>query len=119
MNKILIIDDDPSDLKGMAIVLQKQGYADVATAESAQQGLTAVKAMNPDFVIMDVVLNQIDGLDIAKQIKSQGLKTKVIMVTGHLDAVNAAKARTSGADEIIEKTQGFTSLVPTLKRLST
>jgi two-component system, OmpR family, response regulator MtrA len=117
--KILIIDDDHQDLKGMAVVLGKEGFPEVFLAENAGKGLEAIKSFCPDIIILDVVLPQVNGLDIAREIKSlAGDRAKIIMITGHLDAVNAQKARTSGADEIIEKNQGFTHLVPTIRRLS-
>lgn len=114
--RILIIDDDASDLKGMSVALEKAGYGEILTADSAEAGLENARTWTPDAVIIDVVLNHKDGLDLAKQIKSDGSKTKVIMVTGHLEAVDARKARNSGADEIIEKNFGFTQLAPVLKR---
>jgi DNA-binding response OmpR family regulator len=117
--KILVIDDDPQDLKGMAIVLHKGGYPGVIQVENAAKGLAVAKTIRPDFVIIDVVLGQDDGLDVAREIKKAlGLKTKVILVTGHLDAINAKKARLTGADEIVEKNQGFALLLPTIKRLA-
>jgi two-component system, cell cycle sensor histidine kinase and response regulator CckA len=110
--KILLIDDNVQDLKAMTIVLERAGYKDVLLAETAQRGLTVAGEKPMDIIFIDVVLDQgIDGFDICVRLRQQGCGAKIIMVTGHLDAVNAKKARTSGADEIIQKTPVFHNLV--------
>lgn len=116
--KILVIDDAEQDRKGMAIVLARAGYPDVLFADDAAAGLDAARTHRPDIIILDVVLQNVDGVDVARTIKAMdGLNAKIVLITGHLDAVDARKARTSGADEIIEKNEGFTNVVPTIRRL--
>ena len=117
--KILIIDDDSQDRKGIMIALEKEGYGELLCAATAQEGLDLARGHNPGVIFIDVVLDKgIDGFDICVQLRQEGNKAKIIMVTGHLDAVNAKKARVSGADEIVEKTAGFKNLGATIKRIS-
>lgn len=109
--KILLIDDYPPDLKAMALVLERAGYHEVFLAESAKLGLALVGEKHPDIIFIDVVLDEgLDGFDLCVQLRQQKCEAKIIMVTGHLDAVNVKKARASGADEIIEKTPVFHNL---------
>jgi len=107
--KILIIDDEIQDRKAMTIALQKAGYSQIESASSGKEGVERVKSFKPDIIIIDVVLQDADGFDLCKEIKAiEGLSAKVIiMITGHLDKVDAEKARASGADEIIEKILDF------------
>jgi len=117
--KILIIDDDAQDRKAMTVVLEKAGYPDLLVAENAGQGLELARSQKPDVIVIDVVLDKhVDGFDLCLQLRREGEKAKIIMVTGHLDAINAQKARASGADEIIEKTAGFNSLGKTIKAVT-
>jgi DNA-binding response OmpR family regulator len=116
--KILIIDDEEHDRKGMSVTLQKAGYRDIEFAETGEEGIEKAQTFKPDIVLVDVVLHSVDGIDVCREIKSiEGLTPKVIIVTGRLDAVNAAKARASGADELIEKEFGYENILKTIERL--
>ena len=116
--KILIIDDVSQDRKGMAIALEKQGYHDIIFAETDQEGIEKAKSLKPYVILVDVVLRGVDGFDVCKEIKAiEGLEAKIIMITGHLDAIEAAKARTSEADEIIEKIPGYVNIGKTIQRV--
>ena len=55
IKNILVVDDSPTDRKYLTDLLSKQGYK-VATAESAEEALAKVKQLNPDLVLMDVVM---------------------------------------------------------------
>ena len=118
LRKILIIDDEISDRKAMAIALEKDGFYNLFFAETAQQGLELARLQRPDVVVVDVVLDKgRDGFDVCIQLRKEGIESKIIMVTGHLDAVNAKIARVSGANEIIEKTPAYKNLGATIKAL--
>ena len=114
--KILIIDDERPDRKGLARALKKAGYSETLCVETGEEGVQAAKSFKPDVVLIDVVLKEgVDGFDICRRFKSsKELKPVVIMITGHLDAVHAEKARHSGADEIVEKDPGFKDVVSTV-----
>ena len=115
--KILIIDDEGPDRKGMAIALGKEGYSEVLLADTGDAGVEMAKSFNPDVILIDVVLKDMDGFDVCKRIKKESAGARIIMITGHLDAVNAEKARNSDADEIIEKTVGFVNIGKTIMDL--
>jgi DNA-binding response OmpR family regulator len=118
LRKILIIDDEVSDRKAMAIALEKDGFYNLFFAETAQQGLELARLQSPDVIIIDVVLDKgSDGFDVCIQLRKENCESKIIMVTGHLDAVNAKIARVSGADEIIEKTPAYKNLGTTIKNI--
>lgn len=112
--KILIIDDEGPDRKGMAIALGKEGLSEVLLADTGDAGIEMAKSFQPDVILIDVVLKNMDGFDVCRRIKEQAVGAKIIMITGHLDAINAEKARNSEADEIIEKTAGFINIGQTI-----
>ncbi len=116
--KILIIDDNELDRKGMAVALRKAGYRQVMSAETETEGVALARTFLPDIVIVDCVLVRLDGFDVCRDIKAiEGLNSKIIVITGHLEAVDAVKARKSGADELLEKTVGFKNIHDTIQRL--
>ncbi|MFH1867537.1 MAG: response regulator [Candidatus Omnitrophota bacterium] len=117
--KILIIDDEQQDIKAISTALRREGYTEISTADTGAKGVETANSFKPGLVLIDVVLNGIDGFDICRQIEAiEGIRPKIVMITGHLDAIDAKKARESGADEIIEKTPGFESMIKAVKNLA-
>jgi len=117
--KILIIDDEGPDRKGMAIALAREGYSDVMLADSGDAGIEMARSFQPDVILIDVVLKEMNGLDVCRKIREiQEVKAKIVVITGHLDAVDVQKATSSGADEIIEKTVGFANIGQTIRDLT-
>ena len=117
--KVLIVDDEGPDRKGMAIALGREGFNEVLTADTGDAGIEMAKSFHPEVILIDVVLREQNGFDICRKIKNLGLKSKIIMITGHMDAVNAKNAIQSGANEIIEKSAGFTNVGSTIRDLMT
>jgi two-component system, OmpR family, alkaline phosphatase synthesis response regulator PhoP len=119
--KILIIDDEEQDRKSMSIVLQRDGYKNIQSAPTVKEGIEIATTFMPDVIVIDVVFpngDGLDGFDLCKQFKAaKDVTAKIIMITGHLDAVNAQKARSSHADEIIEKVPGFENISPTISNV--
>ncbi|MFH1593597.1 MAG: response regulator [Candidatus Omnitrophota bacterium] len=118
IKKILVIDDEEQDRKSMALVLEKQGYKEITCADTGEKGIEMALSIKPDVIVIDVVLQNCDGFDVCKRIKdAKELSSKIIMITGHLDAIDANKARHSGADEIIEKIPGFENVGRTINNI--
>lgn len=116
--KILVIDDESADRKAIGIALEKDGYRELFFAETAQAGLELARLHKPEIIFIDVVLDHgVDGFDICIQLRKEGFTSKIIMETGHLEAIIAQKARKSGANEIIEKRAGFKNLGETIANI--
>ena len=68
--KILVIDDDPDFLESVGIVLESRGY-EVHTAESASEGLSEMRRLKPDLVLLDVMMSYaLKGLNVTREIRS-------------------------------------------------
>ena len=94
------------------------GYQNVIFAKNGEERLKVAGEKNPDLVITDTKLPGIDGFEVCRRIKSlsNGIP-KVIVMTGHVDAVEAVKARQSGADEYCVKTRDTGILIETIKKV--
>ena len=69
---ILCIDDDQDILESMSIILEGAGYA-VETANSGEEGLRRYKAIDADFVIVDLMMEEVDaGTNFVKEVKALG-----------------------------------------------
>ncbi|MBS1960358.1 MAG: sigma-54-dependent Fis family transcriptional regulator [Bdellovibrionales bacterium] len=103
MNRnILIIDDEPSILQSLSGVLGDEGYK-VITAPNATDGIALLKKQQPDLVLLDIWMPNVDGLAALNEIKQQGIETPVVMMSGHGTVETAVKATKLGAYDFIEK----------------
>jgi DNA-binding response OmpR family regulator len=118
--KVLVIDDNEQDRKIAERYLKKSGYSEIVMAVNGQEGLTKVDSDNPGLVILDTVLPDTLGFEVCRKIKdSKGSQAPVvIMMTGTVDAVDAVRARQSGADDYCVKTADGGPLLAALKNLS-
>ena len=119
MEKVLIVDDNEQDRKIMRRVLGKAGYEEIFIAKTGEEGVDKAKSEKPDFIILDTILPGIDGFEVCRQIReAQGQTTsKIIIMTGSVDAVDAVKARRVGADDYCVKTSDCLPLVNAIKNL--
>ncbi|MDI6715987.1 MAG: response regulator transcription factor [Actinomycetota bacterium] len=102
MSQILVIEDDPLIRETLEYSLRGAGF-DVTTAETGKQGLTDLKAINPDLVLLDLLLPEIDGFEVCKQIRQFDENVPVIMITALEDQRSKLKGFSVGADDYITK----------------
>lgn len=112
---VLVVDDNPDVRKLIGDLLIGYGYK-VIEAANGQEALKAVHQRKPDVILLDTVLPYIDGNEVCRQIKKmEGMDAKVIVYTGHVDAVDAEKAREAGADDYVVKTSDLACLLEAIK----
>jgi twitching motility two-component system response regulator PilH len=82
MAMILLVDDSPTESHVIKTVLEKQGYT-VHTAENGEVGVDAARRLNPDLILMDVVMPVLNGFQATRQLSRdpQTANIPVIMVT--------------------------------------
>ncbi len=101
MNKILIIEDEPSVLEAISAYLRKEGY-DVYTAERGYKGLEYFDQVPFDLVILDLMLPDISGEEICKRIRAKS-STYIFMLTAKSSLEDRIKGLDLGADEYLVK----------------
>ena len=85
---VLCVDDDPDVLLTLRLVLEKEGYV-MAEAASAEEGLKTYKEVNPDFVLIDLMMEEVDaGTSLAKELLALGNKAPVYMLSSVGDQLN-------------------------------
>lgn len=99
---ILVIDDEDGILNLIAIILGKRGY-NVVKADNAAAGLELVATLNPQLVILDYMMPDMDGLDILTRIKAGFPETYVIMFTGKGSEEIAVELMKAGASDYLRK----------------
>ncbi len=112
---IFIIDDDDSIRWVLEKFLERNHYHYQAFAEG-KLALKELKQVQPDLLICDIRLPDIDGLNLLQQVKSQYPQLPVIMMTGHSDLQNAVNAFQQGAFEYLPKPFDLEELGSTITR---
>jgi two-component system cell cycle response regulator DivK len=102
--RILVVEDNPLNLKLVRDVLQFAGY-DVVEANSGEEGLRVAEEDPPDLVLMDLQLPGIDGTETLRRLRqgSLGRDVPVVAVTAFAMAEDRARASLAGFDGYVEK----------------
>ena len=98
---VLIVEDDRNISELLQLYLEKEGYA-VTLASDGGQGLTKFRAINPDIVLLDVMMPVMDGWSVCKTIRSESA-TPVIMLTAKGETDDKITGLKAGADDYITK----------------
>lgn len=100
--KILIIEDDQAMLRGLKDNFAYQGYQ-VKTATNGEQGLEASLNDHPDLILLDIMLPKINGYEICRLIREEGLDMPIIMLTAKGQEQDILLALNLGADDYVTK----------------
>ncbi|MGL4483952.1 MAG: response regulator transcription factor [Anaerovoracaceae bacterium] len=114
MKKILIIEDEPSIRELVVYNLESEGYI-ALQAEDGVAGITAVYTEKPDIILLDIMLPGKDGYEICKELRSEGNKTPIIMLTAKTDELDKVLGLEFGADDYMEKPFGIRELMARIK----
>ncbi len=99
---VLIIDDDQVVLQIFAKILRKEGY-NVDTAETGQEALEKLENKTYDIALIDVRLQDMNGIDLLEQIQKTVPNMKKIMLTGYPSNEDRTRALELGASEYLAK----------------
>jgi CheY-like chemotaxis protein len=104
MSSILVVDDNPSNLKLFTFLLALPGY-DVTTAANAEQALNVLGGLVPDLIIMDLQLPDVDGLTLTRRLKADPRMTgvRIVAVTASAMKGDEEKAWAAGVDGYMSK----------------
>ena len=99
---VLIVDDEELLVKSCGQILSSEGYA-VQTENRGRNALDAVRRHRPDIVLTDLMLPDMDGLSLLKEIKKLAPETLVVMITGFATVDSSVEAIRAGAYDYIPK----------------
>jgi two-component system, OmpR family, KDP operon response regulator KdpE len=112
---VLVVDDEPQILRALQTNLRGAGY-EVATAASAREALSAAAMRPPDAVILDLVLPDGSGIDVARELRTwSAAPILVLSVVG--DEAEKVAALDAGADDYVQKPFGIDELLARLRAL--
>ncbi|WP_026693683.1 response regulator transcription factor [Peribacillus kribbensis] len=100
--KVLVVDDEESIITLLQYNLQQSGY-DVITAMDGREGLTKASEEEPDMIILDVMLPEMDGIEVCKQLRQQKMDVPILMLTAKDDEFDKVLGLELGADDYMTK----------------
>jgi two-component system response regulator MprA len=100
--KMLIIDDDEKITSMLRRGLAFEGYS-VATASNGGEGLKQILEYDPDLVILDVMMPQLDGWEVIRRIREGGSTVPVLMLTAKDEVADRVRGLDLGADDYLVK----------------
>jgi two-component system OmpR family response regulator len=114
--RILVVDDEPNILDLVATVLRYEGF-DVRVAANGQQALTAAGGFEPDLVILDVMLPDLDGFEVHRRLSTTGSSTPVLFLTARDATEDKVRGLTMGADDYVTKPFSLEELVARVRAI--
>jgi CheY-like chemotaxis protein len=116
--KILIVDDDVDTLKLVGMMLQKQGFQIIAATDGAQ-GLVQAEAEMPDVILLDVMMPELDGYEVAKRLRAnpKTANIPILMFTAKTQLDDKVIGFEAGADDYLTKPTHPTELTAHVRAL--
>jgi two-component system alkaline phosphatase synthesis response regulator PhoP len=111
MRKILIVDDDKAFRDGVGTMLGREGYA-VISRERGDQVLEATLTEKPDLILLDIILPEMNGLEVCRQLRWKGIDIPIIMISSQRkDENDRVVGLETGADDYVVKGMGSRELL--------
>ena len=116
MQRILVVDDESSISELISTSLRFVGF-DVRTAANGAQALAMAEEFRPHAMVLDVMLPDLDGFEVCKAIRNEGVNTGVLFLTAKDGMEDKVKGLTLGGDDYMTKPFSLEELVARLRAL--
>jgi len=116
MTRVLLIEDEAAVARGLLYGLKDEGY-EVLWAQSCSEGLEALKAREPELLILDIRLPDGSGYDLCRDIRREGYRLPILMLTARDAEVDKILGLELGADDYMVKPFSFHELLSRLRAL--
>jgi two-component system OmpR family response regulator len=108
--RILVVDDEPSIVDAVATALRYEGFA-VDEARTGREALAAVAADEPDLIVLDWMLPDIEGIEVGRRLRAQGVRSAVLFLTAKDATENKVEALRAGGDDYVTKPFSLAEIV--------
>ncbi len=100
--RVLVVDDEPNIADVISIALRYNDY-EVETAASGSEALKAVAATRPDLIVLDVMLPDFDGFEVARRLRERADETPILFLTAKDTTEDKVRGLTIGGDDYVTK----------------
>jgi two-component system, OmpR family, response regulator MprA len=117
VDRVLVVDDDPPLRRMLARTLAAEGY-EVTVAGDGGAALVEAERTAPDVIVLDVAMPGLDGLSVARRLRSKGLPTPILMLTARDAVPDRVAGLEAGADDYLVKPFAVQELIARLRALT-
>jgi len=115
--RVLLVDDESRLTDLLRLELDLEGYVVDVAADGATGLIKARQEPTPNLIVLDWNLPDFSGVDICQRIRSSGLTTPILMLTGHDDIADRVKALDAGVDDYLVKPFSIEELMARLRAM--
>ena len=113
--KVLVIDDDRAITDMFELTMPYEGF-EVFTANSGPEGIESVRTLQPDVVVLDLMMPDMDGWQVCREVRAFS-QVPILVLSAVIDSRKMKRALDAGADEYLVKPAPEGALVSHLKKL--
>ena len=114
MPRILIVDDEPEMVRGLEDNLRFEGYQTLAAGDG-KRGLQLALTEAPDLILLDIMMPDMSGWDVCRELRRKGLDVPVIMLSARGEEVDRVLGLELGADDYVTKPFGLRELLARIR----
>jgi two-component system, OmpR family, response regulator len=114
--RILVVDDEPSILETVGGVLRDEGY-EIDTASTARSAMSTAVASRPDMMVLDVMLPDFDGIEIARRLRADGHALAILFLTARDSVEDRVNGLRIGGDDYMTKPFSLEELVERVRAI--
>jgi DNA-binding response OmpR family regulator len=115
--KVLVAEDDGLIRNGLSEILRKEGYTPVEAADG-KQALELFSSESPDFICLDIMMPQMSGYDVLREIRRSNPSVPVIFISAKSEEVDKVVGLELGADDFIVKPFGLSEVVARIRAVT-
>jgi two-component system OmpR family response regulator len=114
--RILVVDDEQSIVDAVATALRYEGY-DVEEVLNGRDALASAARREPDLVVLDWMLPDIEGIEVGRRLRERGLKTAILFLTAKDATENKVDALRAGGDDYVTKPFSLAEIVARIQAI--
>jgi two-component system OmpR family response regulator len=114
--RILVVDDEPAIVDSVATALRYEGF-EVHEAGAGREALRAAETLRPDLMVLDIMLPDLDGLEVTRRLRRDGLRVPVLFLTARDSTEDKIAGLTVGGDDYVTKPFSLAELVARVRAI--
>ena len=114
--RILIVEDEPAVARGLEYGLESEGFV-ALWAETGRQALDLARGQDPHLILLDLRLPDISGFDVCRQLRAEGKRMPILMLTARDEEMDKVLGLELGADDYVVKPYSLRELISRIRAL--